>query len=91
MAKISVDTLGLHGVNVDKNPLELDDNEVVRAQNAISDPAAGRASLRKRPGLLAINTRAVTGGTVLGGIDLPLQDLSASGIHWIYLGRGPTS
>lgn len=88
MPKLIVKDLGTRGVNVDKNPLEMDDSELLSCQNAISDPAAGESSIRKRPGLIAFNV-VDTAGTVLGGSDLPLQDLSASGTRYLYLGRGP--
>ncbi len=88
MANLVVNTLGLKGVNVDKSPAELDEGELVSAQNAISVVSTGRSSLRKRPGLVAFTLES-TAGTVLGGSDLPLQDLSAFGTHFIYLGRGP--
>ncbi len=87
MANILVTRMGLKGVNVDRNPLELGDEELTRAANAITDPSSGRSSLRKRPGLIAFTTMA-TAGTVLGGMSIPLQDLSAQGTHYIYLGRG---
>jgi len=91
MGKLTVTHMGLAGVNVDKNPLELDSNELTQAQNAISDiPVAGRASLRKRPGLIAFNDAAITAGAVLGGSDLPLRNESTSGVRNLYIGRGPT-
>lgn len=83
---IDVQGLGKQGVNVDKNPLELDDNELIQAQNAINDPTAGDSSIRKRPGLIAFTTTS-TSGIVLGGIGVPLQHL-LSGTHFIYIGRG---
>lgn len=86
MATLDVTELGKRGVNVDKNPLELDNNELTQAQNAITDPAAGNSSIRKRAGLVAFTT-ATTSGTVLGGIGVPLQHL-LTGTHFIYLGRG---
>lgn len=86
MASIDVIELGKHGVNVDKNPLELDDNELTRAQNAITDPSAGESSIRKRAGLIAFTTGS-TSGTVLGGVGVPLQHL-LTGTHFIYIGRG---
>jgi len=88
--KLVVETFGLKGVNVDRNPFELTDGELVSAQNAVSIPTAGKASLRKRPGLLAF-TLATMGGSVLGGIGVPLLDLSSGGTLRIYLGRGPTT
>jgi hypothetical protein len=90
MAIITVVSMGQFGVNVDKDPLELDNNELTQAQNAITIAESGRSAIRKRQGLVAFNT-SLAAGAVLGGIGVPLQDLSASGTHYIYVGRGPTS
>lgn len=90
MAKLVIESLGLRGVNVDQNPLELDDNELTLAQNAVSDPRSGHSTIVKRPGLLRFTTTA-TAGTVLGGQDLPAENLNPVGLHYLYLGRGPTS
>lgn len=80
---------GQRGVNVDLNPLELDESDLLHAQNAIADESSGRSSIRKRPGLIAFTTSS-TAGSVLGGVDLPLRDLN-SGTRFVYVGRGPTS
>jgi hypothetical protein len=88
MPKLTVRTFGTRGVNVDKNPLDLDDDELQSAQNTISDPTSGTSSLRKRPGLLGFNTATLT-YTVLGGSPLPGPNLTASGTVTIYLGRSP--
>jgi hypothetical protein len=85
MAKLIVQGMGLAGVNVDRNPLELADNELTQSQNASTN---GNSSLRKRPGLLNFST-TVTAGTVLGGVSLPFQD-QLHGTHYLYVGRGPT-
>ena len=90
MGKLSVTHMGLAGVNVDKNPLEMGDSELLKGQNAIAETASGVSSLHKRAGLIAVNT-AATAGVVLGGIDLPVQDLSPTGTHFVFIGRGPTS
>lgn len=87
MDPIVVRGWGLRGVNVGLNPLEQDDSDLNRAQNAISDAAAGQSSIRKRPGLIAFTTTS-TAGVVLGGADLPLADL-ATGTRFLYVGRGP--
>jgi hypothetical protein len=84
---IKVVAWGQRGVNVGLNPLELDESDLLRSANAISDAAAGVSSLRKRPGLLAFTTTP-TAGAVLGGVDLPLQDL-LTGTRFLYIGRGP--
>lgn len=89
MPPLEVRQFGLRGVTVDLNPLELDDSDLTQATNAISDPTAGRSSIRKRPGLLAVAGTS-TAGTVLGGIDLPVADQS-SGTRFLYIGRGPTT
>lgn len=85
-SNLVISHMGLAGVNVDKNSLELSDNELTQAQNAV----AFNASLRKRPGLVAFNTATITSGAVLGGMDLPLPDASASGSRSLFVGRGPT-
>lgn len=88
MAKLEVRNLGLNGVNVDKDPLELADGELSSGQNAIQDIMAGKSAIRKRPGLLAFNTSAAA-GLVLGGTEMPLIDLSVNGNVTIYIARGP--
>lgn len=91
MGKLTVTHMGEAGVNVDKSPLELSDNELVQAQNANSYVTIGRSALRKRPGLIAFNTAAITAGSVLGGSDMPLRNTSNSGLRNLYIGRGPTT
>jgi hypothetical protein len=88
--RIAVKTLGTKGVNVDKDPFDLDDDELSLAVNAISDPAKGHSAVRKRPGLLAFNASSVI-YDVLGGAPLPGPNLSTGGSVTIYIGRGPIS
>lgn len=85
---LTVTHMGLAGVNVDKNPLELADNDLQKSQNGIATTTSGQSSLRKRPGLVRFTTTA-TAGTVLGGSDLTAPDESSGGIHSLYVGRGP--
>jgi hypothetical protein len=85
---ISVKTLGQRGVNVDKDPFDLADDELTLAQNAISDPAKGKSAIRKRPGFIGFNTTTLT-YDVLGGSPLPGPNLSTGGSVTIYIGRGP--
>jgi hypothetical protein len=87
---ISVKTLGSKGVNVDKDPFDLDDDELTNAQNAISDPAKGKSAIRKRPGFIGFNTSSVV-YDVLGGAPLPGPNLSTGGVITIYIGRSPIS
>jgi hypothetical protein len=91
MAELKVTHMGLAGVNVDKNPLEMGDDELQQAQNAITDVDAGFSTLRKRPGLVAFNTDIITEGSVLGGSDLPLRNTSNTGLRNLFIGRGPTA
>ena len=88
--KIDVRALGLLGVNVDKDPLELSDNELRQSQNAIHDQLGVNAGIRKRPGRTAFNSTTL-GGTILGGIGVPITNLSAQSDPSIYVGRGPIS
>jgi hypothetical protein len=90
MAPLNVRNMGELGVNVDNNPLDLDDNQLTKAQNAVTDPSSGRSSLRKRPGLIGFNTSDVS-ATVLGGSPVPGPNLSTGGSVTIYIGRGPIS
>ena len=87
---ISVKTLGQRGVNVDKDPFDLENDELSTAVNAISDPAKGHSAVRKRPGFVGFNTSTVT-YDVLGGSPLPGPNLSTGGSVTIYIGRGPIS
>ncbi len=88
MPPLTVRNMGLLGVNVDNNPLDLEDNQLTQAQNAISDPTSGASSVRKRPGFVAFNTSAF-GSDVIGGSTLPGPNLSTGGSITIYIGRGP--
>ncbi len=67
--------LGSGGVNVVKSPIHLDDNELTKAQNAQPDNAGGLGSVRKRDGLVALNTALA--GSVVGIVGLPLPDFGA--------------
>lgn len=85
MGKVRVYGIGRLGVNVDTDPLMLDDREVTKAQNAINDPLGG--GLTNRPGLEAFSATAAA-GRVVGGIGVPLANLSGSGIRLFFIGRG---
>jgi hypothetical protein len=87
---ITVKTLGRKGVNVDKDPFDLDNDELTRAQNAIPDPAKGESAIRKRYGLAAFNT-SDTGAVVLGGCPVPGNNVSTGGSVTVYIGRSPSS
>jgi hypothetical protein len=87
---IKIYTFGLKGVNVDKDPIELEDDELQQAQNAVTDVLSGTAALRNRPGLIPFNDRTAA-GSVLGGIGVPLVDTKTAAIsHTIYIGRYTT-
>ena len=84
---LKVTDIGALGVNVDADPISLQDTELRLAQNAIRDPLGADSGLRKRPGLDVWNT-STAGGVVLGGVGVPLQDLTSQGLHIVYVGRG---
>ena len=73
--KLNVYNLGSLGVNVDKNPVQLEDGELTKAQNAIHDPTGSMGGVRKRPGLTKINSSAVS-GSVFGVINVPLAPIT---------------
>lgn len=87
-ALLKVADIGALGVNVDSDPLSLEDQELRLAQNVIRDPLGADAGLRKRPGLVAWNT-SITAGVILGGIGVPIIDQSTTGTVQLYIGRGP--
>jgi hypothetical protein len=89
MPPLKVYGLGSLGVNTDTDPFALDDRELRKAQNAITDQLGGDG-LISRPGFGAANTVAAN-GAVLGGVGVPLANLSSSGTHFFLIGRGPTS
>lgn len=84
---LKVIDIGALGVNTDADPLSLQDTELRLAQNAIRDPLGADSGLRKRPGLEVWNT-STAAGVVLGGVGVPLQDLTSRGLHIVFLGRG---
>lgn len=59
-APIIVRGLGLGGVNLVKSPLEMDDNELVQAQNAEPYRERGVAGVRKRAALRPVNASALS-------------------------------
>jgi hypothetical protein len=88
MPKLLLYNPGIDGVNVDTSPLELKPTELTKAQNAVRDLAV--KGMRNRPGLAAFNLN-VAAGSVLGGIGVPFLNESSSGVHFVFVGRGPTS
>jgi hypothetical protein len=82
--------MGQRGVNVDNNPLDLEKDQLTRAQNAVTDPASGMSTLRKRPGFIGFNTTTLV-YDVLGGAPLPGPNLSTGGTVTVYLARSPIS
>lgn len=69
--KLNCYNLGSNGVNVDTNPVQLEDGELTKAQNAVHDPLGSTGSLRKRRGLIKINSIAAA-GVIRGGTGIPL-------------------
>lgn len=89
VSEISLFSLGSRGVNTDLNPLQLADEQLTKAQNAISNPLGVEGGLTNRPGLIELNGSAAA-GSVLGGIGVPLINLN-TGTRYFYIGRGPTT
>lgn len=73
--QLNLYNLGSLGVNVDKNPVQLEDGELTLAQNALHDPTGSMGGLRKRPGLLKINSSAVS-GSVFGITNVPIDPIT---------------
>lgn len=89
---LSVYNLGQLGVNVDKDPLQLEDGELATAQNVIPNPI-GDGGLVNRHGLVKLNAVAAadTSTGILGGIGVPLPfsrrvyvaQFSGGGANWL--------
>ena len=70
--KLNVYGLGSLGVNVDKNPINLEDGELTKSQNAVHDPVGSMGGLRKRRGLVKVNSIAAA-GTIRGSMPVPIS------------------
>lgn len=99
MGQINVYNLGKLGVNVDKSPVHLEDGELTKAQNVIRNQLGHEGGIEKRPGLTKFNAVAA-GGSVLGGIGVPLSlltntvggtTLAGGPSRTIYVGRQVTA
>lgn len=75
-------TYGWQGVNVTKNPIQLEDNELTKAQNAFRDAAGEHGALRKRPGLTKINATALS-GDIYGFVNVPFAGFGGDPIFYI--------
>jgi hypothetical protein len=82
--------LGEAGVNTDLSPLHLAINHFRKTQNAIADNQAIGLGIRSRHGLIKFNENEAANGAVLGGANVPLQNVF-TGTRFFYLGRGPLS
>lgn len=86
MGKIVIKTLGLQGVNTDKNPLELSPDELTQSQNAVNEVRGAWVGLVKRQGLVEHSTDSGM-GPVLGGVGV-LESSGDEGLFTLFLGRG---
>jgi hypothetical protein len=82
-----IDVFGWQGVNTTKSAIQLDDNELSKAQNAFRDSAGEHGALRKRPGLTKINSTALS-GSILGFINVPLNAVT---VRTFYIGADQTA
>lgn len=71
MGLLNVTNLGQFGVNVDKGPLALDDNELTKSQNAVQNKAGVAGGLVNRPGLTKYDSDAGAGSN-LGALGVAL-------------------
>jgi hypothetical protein len=88
MAVLKIYDIGKLGLNIDSDPITLEDQELRLAQNVIRDPLGSDAGLRKRPGLAVFNASSFI-DPVLGGIVLPTGSTLTTQGTTIYIGRGP--
>jgi len=73
MPILSLYNFGVKGVNVDSSDLHMEDGELRKSQNAITDPKGWQHAIVNRDGLQRFNAVAAN-GSVLGGICVPLPD-----------------
>lgn len=81
----AISGIGRLGVNTDADPFSIDDQECVKMQNAINNPLG---VLTNRPPFTSFNGLAAA-GAVVGGVGVPLANLSRSGTRFFFIGRGP--
>lgn len=79
--------IGRLGVNTDTDPWSVDDQECRKMQNALQSPTG---VLANRPGFKHVNALPAD-AAVIGGVGVPLGNLSASGTRFLFIGRGPTT
>ena len=72
---IRVDALGAKGVNLVVSPLEMDDSEVMQAQNAEPYEDRGEHGVRKRPAYRPVNTIATD--AIRGMVSVELDQTGA--------------
>lgn len=72
---LSVYNLGRKGCNVDRDPVQLEDGELTKAQNLTVDQLGADGGVRKRPGLVKINSVAAA-GSIVGAIGVPLNKIA---------------
>ena len=95
MGIFKVYAFGIQGVNIDSDPISLQDQELRLAQNTISDVLGEDSGVRKRPGLNQFNTED-TGGIILGGISVSITSAGGGGgsghtpIILLMIGRSTT-
>lgn len=85
MATKKVYGIGKLGVNVDTDPWSMDDQECRKMQNAQQNPVG---VLAHRPGFRNHNAEPA-GAAVIGGIGVPLGNLTTGGTRFLFIGRGP--
>lgn len=92
MGTLAVYNLGQLGVNVDKDPIQLEDGELATAQNVIPNPI-GEGGIVNRHGLVKLNSAAAadTSVGIVGGVGVPLPfarrvyiaQFSGGGATWL--------
>lgn len=68
---LNVSNFGQLGVNTDKSPLHLEDNELTKSQNAVQNKAGAAGGLVNRPGLTKFDSDAGAGSN-LGALGVAL-------------------
>lgn len=89
--KLSVYDMALHGVNTTTSPVHLRDGELTKAQNWQTDPTLADGCIRRRDGMVKLNSSALA-GSVKGFMALPLpSEFTTTRVFYAPINDGTTN
>lgn len=82
MGQINVYGLGEHGINRVKSPVHVIDGELLSCQNATTSPIGAQLGLKKRDGMVKINSSAAA-GSIIAIANIPFANPTGLGTAWV--------